>query len=93
MSEPNPEFDKQKCPTHKILSNKKKLDIRQCDKSSEEQIESENVEIPRELNASLPCWSDTVPPPWFSEYMESVSDVYGESITSVHAEVNLLIRR
>lgn len=73
-SESNLEFDKQKHPIRKISSNQKTLDVKQCDRSNEEQTESENVEIPRELNASLQCQLDTVPPPWFTEYMEAVSN-------------------
>lgn len=73
-SEPNSESDKQKRPTRKISSTQKKLDVKRCDESSEEQTESEDMEIPRESNASLQC-SDTVPPPWFTEYMEAVSDI------------------
>lgn len=74
-SEPNSEFDKQKRPTWKIPLNQKKLDIKRCDESSEEQTESEDMEIPKKLNASLRCYSDTVPPPWFTEYMEVVSNM------------------
>jgi len=76
-SESNPEFDKQKRSTRKIPSNEKKLDINRCDESSEEQTESEDMESPTELspNGSLRYHSDTVPPVWFIEYMEAVSDI------------------
>lgn len=78
MLEPNPEFDKQKHPTWKMLSNQKKLDIRQCDELYEEQTESKDMKISRESDASLinKCHLDTVPPLWFTEYMETVSDIY-----------------
>lgn len=73
-SESNPEFDRQKRLTRKIPSNQKKLDVKQCDRSNGEQTELEDMKILRESNASLRCHSDTVPPPWFTEYMEAVSN-------------------
>lgn len=74
ISVSNLKFDKHS--TWKIPSNEKKLDVRQCDESSEEQTESKDMKVPRESNASLPCHLNTVPPPWFIEYMEAVSDIY-----------------
>lgn len=77
VPEPNLEFDKQKHPTWKMLLNQKKLDIRQCDELYEEQTESKDMKIPRESDPSFVCrLEDTVPPLWFIEYMEAVSDIY-----------------
>ncbi|XP_011866460.1 PREDICTED: uncharacterized protein LOC105561261 [Vollenhovia emeryi] len=81
MPEPNPEFDKQKFPTWKVSSNQKKLDARQCDEPSGEQAELEDAEVPRELNASLRCHVDTVPPSWFTEYMEAMKKDMVSTIT------------
>jgi len=79
--ESNSEFDKRKRPILKVLIlNRKKSDIKRCDESSndvtsKEQIKLEGIKIPKETNALLRC-SDTMPPPWFIEYMEAVSDIY-----------------
>ncbi|KYM98056.1 PREDICTED: uncharacterized protein LOC108778087 [Cyphomyrmex costatus] len=72
MSEPNLESDKRKRPTQKVL-NQKKLNVKHCDKSSEEQTEEEeDIKVPLIPNTSLRCHSDMVPPPWFTEYMETM---------------------
>jgi len=84
--ESNSEFDKRKRPILKVLIlNRKKSDIKRCDESSNdvtskeqiklEGIKIEGIKIPKETNALLRC-SDTMPPPWFIEYMEAVSDIY-----------------
>ncbi|KAL6256520.1 hypothetical protein P5V15_012633 [Pogonomyrmex californicus] len=82
MSESNFEFDKQKCSIQKISSNQKKLDIKQSsDESNKEQMESKEMEIPKELNASLQC-SDMVPPQWFIKYMEMMKKDMVSMITN-----------
>jgi len=84
--ESNSEFDKRKRSIVKVLIlNRKKSDAKRCDESnsdvrSKEQtklegIKIEGIKIPKESNALLQC-SDTMPPPWFIEYMEAVSDMY-----------------
>ncbi|TGZ35408.1 uncharacterized protein [Temnothorax longispinosus] len=79
-SKPNPEFDKPKCPNQEILSNHEKLHVRQYVESGDEQTESKDVEIPQS-NALLRCHSDTVPPPWFTEYMDAMKKEMVSTIT------------
>lgn len=82
MPEPNSEFDKQKRSTRKVPSNQRKLHIKRCDESSDEQTELEDVEIPKVSNTpALRCYSDTVSPPWFTEYMEVMKKDMVSTIT------------
>lgn len=63
-----------------VLPVQMKFDSKECDESNEtkvrridEQTKSKNMDIQGELNASLESHSNTLPPLWFTEYMESVS--------------------
>ncbi|XP_018047028.1 PREDICTED: uncharacterized protein LOC108686300 isoform X1 [Atta colombica] len=101
--ESNSEFDKRKRPILKVLIlNRKKSDIKRCDESSNdvtskeqiklEGIKIEGIKIPKETNALLRC-SDTMPPPWFIEYMEAmkkdmVSTITKEVVKKVTVELN-----
>ncbi|KYN38877.1 hypothetical protein ALC56_06876 [Trachymyrmex septentrionalis] len=101
--ESNSEFDKRKRSIVKVLIlNRKKSDAKRCDESnsdvrSKEQtklegIKIEGIKIPKESNALLQC-SDTMPPPWFIEYMEAmkkdmVSTITKEVVKKVTVELN-----
>lgn len=101
--EPNSEFDKRKRPILKVLIlNRKKSDAKRSDESSSdvtskeqtklESIKIEGIKIPKESNALLRC-SDTMPPPWFIEYMEAMkkdmmSTITKEVVKKVTVELN-----
>ncbi|KYN27311.1 PREDICTED: uncharacterized protein LOC108757874 [Trachymyrmex cornetzi] len=103
VSEPNSGFDKRKRPILKVLIwSRKKSDVKRCDESSsgatsKEQIKLEGTKIesikyPKKSNALLRC-SDTMPPPWFIEYMEAmkkdmVSTITKEVVKKVTVELN-----
>jgi len=70
-----------------------KFDAKQCDESNEtkvrridEQTKSKDMDTQGELNASLESRSNTLPPLWFTEYMESVS------AANVHTCIFILAR-
>lgn len=73
--------------------NQKKFDAKQCDDSNEtkvrrndEQAKSKDMDIQEELNASSEFRSDSLPPLWFIQYMESVS------AANVHTCIFILAR-
>lgn len=69
------------------------FDAKQCDESNEtkvrqidEQTKSKDMDTQGELNTSLESCSNTLPPLWFTEYMESVS------AANAHTRIFILAR-
>ncbi|XP_011266929.2 uncharacterized protein LOC105257772 isoform X1 [Camponotus floridanus] len=65
------------------------FDAKQCDESNEtkvrqidEQTKSKDMDTQQELNASLESCSNTLPPLWFTEYMESMKKDMISTITN-----------
>ncbi|KAL0113730.1 hypothetical protein PUN28_012688 [Cardiocondyla obscurior] len=89
VSEPN--LDKQKHSTCETPNQRKKN--MKCDESKEKQTKLEDAAVPKELNTTLRCNSDTVAPSWFTEYMEvmkkdMISIITNEVIRNVTEVLN-----